>query len=86
MLEDFIKHARTDRYNLMCSIVSHDRKIPSYEDDEKNIGYKLITKHVTTEAIGTLGPTFNFIDICLKLLDEKYYAIRVAYSTSMKYI
>ena len=25
MFEDFITHARTDRYNLMCSLVAHDK-------------------------------------------------------------
>ena len=25
LLEDFIIHARTDRYNLMCSLVAHDK-------------------------------------------------------------
>ena len=51
LFEDFITHARTDRYNLMCSIVSHDKKQPAYEDDESSIGYRLIPKHVTTEAL-----------------------------------
>ena len=32
MFEDFIRHARTDRYNLMCSIIAHNKKQPSYED------------------------------------------------------
>ena len=26
LFEDFITNARTDRYNLMCSIVAHDKK------------------------------------------------------------
>ena len=38
MFEDFIRHARTDRYHLMCSIVAHDKKQPSYEDEERSIG------------------------------------------------
>ena len=25
LFEDFITHARTDRYNLMCSLVAHDK-------------------------------------------------------------
>ena len=29
-IEDFITHARTDRYNLMCSLVSYDKKLPAY--------------------------------------------------------
>ena len=26
LFEDFITHARTDRYNLMCYLVAHDKK------------------------------------------------------------
>ena len=29
LFEDFITHARTDIYNLLCSIVAHDKKEPS---------------------------------------------------------
>ena len=31
--EDFITQARTDRYNLMCSLVAHDRLQRDYKDD-----------------------------------------------------
>ena len=51
MFEYFITHAITDRYNLMCYIVAHDKKQPSYEDDENSIGDRLIPKHVTTESL-----------------------------------
>ena len=30
MFEDSITNARTNRYNLMCSLVSHDKKQPYY--------------------------------------------------------
>ena len=33
IFEDFITHARTDRYNLMCSLVANDKKQPAYEDE-----------------------------------------------------
>ena len=26
LFEDFITHARTDRYNLLCYLVAHDKK------------------------------------------------------------
>ena len=26
LFEDFITHARTDRYNFMCPLVAHDKK------------------------------------------------------------
>ena len=38
MFEDFITHARTDIYNLMFSLVAHDKIQPAYEDDESSIG------------------------------------------------
>ena len=30
VFEDFITHTRTERYHIMCSIVLHDKKQPSY--------------------------------------------------------
>ena len=32
LFEYFITHVRTDRYNLLCYLVSHDKKQPDYED------------------------------------------------------
>ena len=40
----FITHARTDRYNIMCYLVAHDRKQPAYEDEERILGDRLIPK------------------------------------------
>ena len=84
LIEDFITHARTDRYNLMCYLVAHDKKIPAYEDDEISIGYRLIPKHATIEALEALGAILHLIDIWLKLLEENYDANRVAYITTIK--
>ena len=49
--EYFITHARTDRYNLMCYLVSHDKIPPAYEDDENSIGDSPIPKNATTESL-----------------------------------
>ena len=84
LFEYFITHARNDRYNLLCYIVTHDKKQPAYDYDESSIGDRLITKHVTTEALEALVATFNFIDIWLKLLDYNYDARHVEYITDMK--
>ena len=51
LFEYFITHAGTDRYNLICSLVAHDKIQPYYEDDEISIGDRLIPKHVITEAL-----------------------------------
>ena len=61
MFGDFMTHARTDRYNIMCFLVAHDKKQSAYEDEEISIGDRLITKHVTTESLESLGATPNFI-------------------------
>ena len=67
LLEDFITHARIDRYNLTCSLVAHDKNIPAYEDYEISIRDRVIPRNVTSEALETLGATLNFIGISLKL-------------------
>ena len=84
MFGNFITQARTDRYNLMCSLVAHDKKVTSYEDYDSSIGDKLIPKHSTTESLKALGATLNFIDMWLKLLEVNYDTKRVAYITAMK--
>ena len=66
---DFITHARTNRYKIMCSLVAHDKKQPYPEDEESSIVDSLIHKHVTTESLEALGATLNFINIWLKMLD-----------------
>ena len=47
LFEDFITHAITNIYNLMCYLVAHE-KIPDYEDNESSSGNILITKYATT--------------------------------------
>ena len=84
MFEYFITHARTDRYNLMCYLVSHDKIQPAYEDDESSIGDRSIPKNSTTKSLKALGDTLNFIDIWQKLFVENYDAICDAYINSMK--
>ena len=46
----------------------------------------MIIKNVTTESLEALGDTFNFIGICLKLLEENYEVICGMYNRDMKYI
>ena len=86
IFEYFITHARTDRYNLMCSLVKHDKIKPAYEDDISSIGDRSILKNETTKALKLLGATLNFIDIWLKLFVENYDARCVAYINAMKEI
>ena len=65
--EDFITQAGTDRYNIMCSLVAHDKLKLYYKDDESSIGDRSIPDNAITKALEALCDTINFIDICLKL-------------------
>ena len=65
---DFIKQARTDRYNLMCSLVAHDILQLYYKDDYRSIGDRVIPDNATTKTLEELGATIDFIYIWLKLL------------------
>ena len=61
--EDFITQSRTDRYNLMCYLVAHDKMQPDYEDCERSLGDRSIPKYETPKELEELGATINFIDI-----------------------
>ena len=62
MFADFITQARIDRYNIMCSLVDHDRLQENKTDDESSISDREIPNDATLKALKSLGSTFNFID------------------------
>ena len=42
VFEEFIKNARTDKYNIICSIDAHEKQYPSsFDDVSSGGGYKL---------------------------------------------
>ena len=84
IFEGFIIQARTDRYNIMCSLVAHDRMQDNKQDDESSIGDRVIPNDATVKALKSLGATFNFIDIWLHNFREKYVARSESYSIAMK--
>ena len=49
--EDFITQARTDRYNIMCSLVAHDRLQTYYKDYESSIGDRAIANNATVKEL-----------------------------------
>ena len=67
----------------MCSLVAHDRLEPDYEDDESSIDDRAIPNYATIKTLESLGATFNFIDIWLKLLRENYCARSESYINAM---
>ena len=56
-LEDFITQARTDRYNLMCSLVAHDGLQLDYKNDESSIEDRSIPDDATIKTLESLGVT-----------------------------
>ena len=48
--EGFIKQARTYRYNIMCSLVAHDRLQDNEQDDESSLGDRVIPKDATLNS------------------------------------
>ena len=49
--DDFITQARTDIYNIMCSLVAHDKMQPDYKDDESSNGDRSISDNATSKAL-----------------------------------
>ena len=47
--EDFIIQARTDRYNIMCSLVAHDMLQTDYKYNEIIIGDRAIPNYLTVK-------------------------------------
>ena len=68
----------------MCSLVSHDKKQPAYEDGEISLVDRLVTKNATTESLESLVADLNFTDIWLKLLEENYEMRSGIYNKAMK--
>ena len=56
----------------MCSLVALDRLHTDYKDNDSSIGVRAIPNDATVKELKSLGATFNFIDIWLKLLRKNY--------------
>ena len=82
--EDFITQAKIDRYNLMCSLVAHDRLEQDYKDNENSFGDRAIPNDATIKTLESLGATFNFIDICHKHFRGNHCARSESYSNDME--
>ena len=68
----------------MFYLVARDRLEPDYEDDVSSIGNRAIPNDATIKTLESLGATFNFINIWLKLLRESYCARSESYINAME--
>ena len=71
VFEAFIRNARTDRYNLMCSIDAHEKNAPE-KYDGINIGRNPIRLNSTTEAIVSLSVTIEFIGCWMRGIEHTF--------------
>ena len=68
----------------MCYLVAHDRLQTDYKDYERSIGDRAIPNDATVKQLKSLGATFNFIDIWLKLLRKNYIDQSESYRIAME--
>ena len=68
----------------MCSLVAHDTLEPDYKYDESSIVDRAIPNDVTIKTIYSLGATYNFIYIWLRLLRGNYCARSESYSNAVE--
>ena len=73
VFEGFIINARTDRYNIMCSIDAYEKEhqLSSCDDGISGGGCPLTTTSMT-EALESLGATIDFIGCWLKALEHNF--------------
>ena len=83
VFEDFIRNAMIVRYNIMCSITSHDKQQPTYVDYASVGGGKSIPKNPTTTGLQSLRETLNFIDCWLKHFQHNYQVGLILYHEAM---
>ena len=71
--EGFIINARTDIYNIMCSIDAYEKDHQSYSCDGGRSGGDFpLTTTSTTESLESLGATIDFIGCWLKSLEHDF--------------
>ena len=71
-LKIYLRNARTDIYSIMCSIDAHEKQQTLYAYCGISIGSKEIPLNLTTEALDSLGATFDSVDCWIKLFDQNY--------------
>ena len=72
MFERFIRNARTDRYNNLCSIDAHEKEYQSSCDDGIIGGGCPLPSNSTAEALDSLGSTIYFIGCWLKSSEQNF--------------
>ena len=72
VFKGFIRNARTDRYNIMCSIYIYEKYHQSSIDDGSSGGGFPLLTNSTTEALDSLGATIYFMGCWIKDLEHNF--------------
>ena len=83
LFDDFITQARTDRYNIMWSLVAHEKENSTSSDDESSLGERNVPKKLPTDTLKSLSAILKLIDEWLLMFPENYDAKCEAYKTAM---
>ena len=86
LFEDFITQARTDRYNIMWSLVAHEKENSTSSDDESSLGERNVPKKLPTDTLKSLSATLKYIDEWILMFPENYDAKCEAYKTAMGHL
>ena len=70
--EYYVTNSICDRYNLMCSIESHEREHKYINDGESSGGGIPLPYNSTRDVLLSFSLTRNFIYICLKSFKTNY--------------
>ena len=85
LFEGFIINARTDRYNIICSVDAYEREHQSYScDDGRSGGGCPLPTNSMTEALVSLGATIDLIGCWLKALENNFLECCNLYTHYMK--
>ena len=84
LFKGFIINARTDRYNIVCSIGAHEKEHQSSCGDVRSGGGCTLPSNSTTEVLVLLGATIYFISCWLKALEQYFIELCHMYIFNMK--
>ena len=86
VFEEFIRNARNDRYNLMCSIDAHEKQQPSSFDDGNGSGGNTLPSSSRTEALVSISAIIDLIYCWMQGLEYNLLERSNMYFENMKNI
>ena len=86
VLGEFIRNARTERYNIILFIDAHEKCHSYYFYDGISGGGDVLPSNSTTEALVSLSATINSIDCWRQVLEHNYLERSNMFLNYKKYV